>query len=85
MTSAENERLAVVENEVKNIKDAVGELGKTVAAFDGKLDGVLLYIAGEKGANSERRRESQTIRWALTVFIPAIISLAGFLAGRLLH
>lgn len=77
MTSVENERLAVVENEVRNITISVADLRETVKGFDGKLDGVLLYIAGEKGANSERRRESEFRRWV----VPIVVTLVNVAIG----
>lgn len=83
MTTAENERLAVVENEVKHVKDGLVEVKTTVANFDGKLDGVLLYIKGEQAGKAERRRESAMLRWVLSVGIPALISLAGLVVGKL--
>ena len=82
MTSVENERLAVVENEVKHVKEGLADVKTTVASFDGKLDGVLLYIKGEQAGKAERRRESQAVRWALSVLIPAAISIIGYVAGK---
>ena len=82
MTTAENERLAVVENEVKHVKEALTDVKTVVANFDGKLDGVLLYIQGEKGGRAERRRESQMVRWVLSIGIPAAISILGYVAGK---
>jgi len=82
MPTAENKRRAVVENEARHIKDAVADLSKTVTGFDGKLDGVLLYIAGEKGAKQERRREGVWLRLLLSVGIPAIVSIVGFFVGK---
>lgn len=84
MTTAENERLAVVENEVKHVKEALVEVKTAVAGFDGKLDGVLLYIQGERSAHAERRREGAIVRWVLSIGIPAVISVAGLIAGRML-
>lgn len=77
MTSVENERLAVVENEVRNITTSVADLRETVKGFDGKLDGVLLYIAGEKGASGERRRESEFRRWLAPILITLVNAVIG--------
>lgn len=76
MTTAENERLAVVETKVDAMQATVG-------ALDVKLDTVVLYIAGEKSARAERRRESEFRRWLMSVGLPAAISIIGFVAGRL--
>jgi hypothetical protein len=82
MTTGENERLAVVENEVKHVKDGLAEVKETVKGFDGKLDGVLLYIKGEQAGKVERRRQADWRHWALSVAIPAVISILGFVAGK---
>ena len=83
MTTAENERLAVVENEVKHVKEGLTDVKTVVANFDGKLDGVLLYIKGEQSARTERRREGAALRWALSVIIPTVISIAGIIVDRM--
>lgn len=77
MTSVENERLAVVENEVKNVSASVADLKDAVRGFDGKLDGVLLYIAGESAAKGERRRESEFRRW----LAPLLVTLVNVVIG----
>lgn len=78
MTIVENERLAVVETKVDSLQ-------VTVAALDTKLDSVLIFIAGQKATGAERRREGDRYRWLASIGLPAVISLVGFVAGRLLH
>lgn len=77
MTSVENERLAVVEVEVKNLTASVVDVRETVKGFDGKLDGVLQYIAGETAAKAERRRESEFRRW----LAPIVVTLINVVIG----
>lgn len=88
MTTAENERLAVVETEVKS-------LTKAVTGLDGKVDTIVLWIAGEKAARAERRRDDEARtaerekaegrrRWLLSVGIPALISIMGLVVGKVL-
>lgn len=76
MTTVENERLAIVETKVDLMQT-------TVASLDTKLDSVILYIAGQKGEGVERRRESMLLRWVLSIGIPAVISVCGYVVGKM--
>lgn len=64
MTSAENERLAVVETKV----DA---LTVTTANLDGKVDAIMTYITQEKTRADDRRQASQFRRW----LVPIVVTL----------
>lgn len=86
MTTVENERLAIVENEVRSMKDVLKGL-------DGKVDGIVIYIAGEQAAKIEREKETTDRRvadkarnerrqWIISGLLAAGISILGLVADK---
>lgn len=84
MTSAESNRLAVVETKVE-------ALNVTVTKFDGKLDSVLAYIELQKARDEVKREEEARAEkelrfrmWAIptaVTVINALIAWGSFASG----
>lgn len=80
MTSAENERLAVVETKVDN-------LVVTTSALDGKVDAILTYITQQQTIENARREAGQFRRWMVPILVTVVNGMiaALSLALRVIH